>query len=342
MNYTSMEIHSQYEALARTVAEMHMQAGPIRTLRGFSRLVVVGCGSSYMIGKSVAAKAFCELSVPVMAVPAGDLWLNADDYAPAMEGALLLALSRSGETSEVIRAVEALRAKARIRLLSVTCVQDSALQGMSDACVCLPWAYDQSVCQTRCVTNLAAAGFLCVALLGGEERDGACFAAMREAARMGGGFMQENEPALQKIASAPWTNAVVLGDSALCGLAEEGALAFNEICQLPSVYQHVLDIRHGPMVLVGARTLVIAMCRANGPQERRLLGDLLAKGATVVACTPAPFDLPLSHQAITPDLPPEALSALYISVCQLLAYHKAFHTGANPDAPTGLDAWIKL
>lgn len=34
------------------------------------------------------------------------------------------------------------------------------------------------------------------------------------------------------------------GDAELCGICEEGALTFKEICQVDSNYYHLLDARH--------------------------------------------------------------------------------------------------
>jgi glucosamine 6-phosphate synthetase-like amidotransferase/phosphosugar isomerase protein len=46
-----------------------------------------------------------------------------------------------------------------------------------------------------------------------------------------------------------------------------------------------------------------------------------------------PYSREISH--IAKGLP-------FILICQLLSYHKAIYRGTNPDAPTGLDAWISL
>ena len=37
-------------------------------------------------------------------------------------------------------------------------------------------------------------------------------------------------------------------------IASEGALAFKEIARIPSISYHLLDVRHGPMVLIDDKT----------------------------------------------------------------------------------------
>lgn len=39
----------------------------------------------------------------------------------------------------------------------------------------------------------------------------------------------------------------------MCGIAEEGALAFTEIAMLTGRYFHLLDYRHGPIVISGEK-----------------------------------------------------------------------------------------
>lgn len=51
--------------------------------------------------------------------------------------------------------------------------------------------------------------------------------------------------ACHEIANLDWDNVVVLADGPICGIAEEGALAFTEISMLTGRYFHLLDYRHG-------------------------------------------------------------------------------------------------
>jgi len=165
----------------------------------------------------------------------------------------------------------------------------------------------------------------------------------------GPAYLERAESLAKELATEPWTHAVVLADAELEGIAEEGALVFKEVCQLPSSYHHLLDVRHGPMVLIGKETLVIVALGKSNELELSLLKDLNAKGATVIAFSdvPAPlagtaelegirntsFGKPLSH--VAKGIP-------FIILNQMIAYYKSKETGADPDKPTGLDPWISL
>ncbi len=342
---TQAEIFDQYNALERTVACAQKHADSFRAFvreSGAKRLICVGCGSSYMLARAVADAANLQGSLPAFAFPAGDLWINAEKVRGLIDQSVVLVLSRSGETSEVVRALGALGEVATFSVACIVCAEGTTLEGLSGFTLRLPWAFDKSVCQTRCVTNLYAAGLLLVAAAAGDE---ALFDAFLAAAKAGNAFLSANAPAIKAVADLPWKSAVVLADGEISGLAEEGALAFNEICQLPSNYYHILDVRHGPMVLVGKETLVIAMLtHADDARERNLLADVLEKGATLIVCAPEGFAMTgAAHTATVPaHLPHAARGLLYIAVCQMLSYDKSGVTGANPDAPDGLSAWIKL
>ena len=340
---TIHEIHTQYDSLKNTQKAVDSQMAAISALvSGASRLVFTGCGSSYTLAKSGALMAQLRLDKPAIALPTGDMLLHLETYRPLLEGAVLITLTRSGETSEVVRTVEDMRKQGiSFTLLTVTCVCDSTLSRMSDLAVELPWAFDESVCQTRTVTTLY---FFCAYAIAKLCGDAALRADLIKTIEQGDGYMARIEPTIQAAAALPWTHAVVLGDAELSGLCDEGALTFKEICQLPSNYYHLLDVRHGPMVLIGKETLVIAVLsdRAN-KLELDLVRDLLRNGATVIAYSDLPLEMPgVISISFGEALQTPARGIPAIAVCQLISYYKSFATGANPDQPDGLSPWIAL
>lgn len=336
------EIHTQYDALNQTRWFVDEQIEKITDLVASAPLVYIGSGSSYTIACSAALMARLRLGRPAIAIAAGDLLLHMDTYRPVLQDCVLVALSRSGETSEVVHSIDAMRAAGiRFRVLGVSCTASSTLSGQSDLKLDMPWAFDESVCQTRTVSCLF---FFCSYMTAKLACDEALIRDLVKAIEGGPGYMRRIEPVLEEVARLPWTHAVVLGDAELSGLCEEGALAFKEICQLPSNYYHLLDVRHGPMVLVGPETLVIAVFSSNDSElELALVRDALKKGAMVVVYSDLPLNLP-GAVAISfgEALMPPARGIPAIAVCQLISYHKSFLTGANPDKPDGLSPWIKL
>jgi len=341
MSITYREIKSQYAALLKTSNHLEKLLAQIGDALAYKKMVFVGSGSSYYVATSAAFLAQSRLNRLSMAIPAGDLLLHMPAYRNILEDAAVIFLSRSGETSEAVRAVSLMREEGiRFSLIAVTCVNGSTLAEKCDLAIELPWAFDESVCQTRTVSCLYYTSVRIVASLAG---DAALLQALETVIAKGPEFIEQNEAALEQIAGPDWSAAVVLGDAEIGGLCEEGALAFKEICQLPSNYHHLLDVRHGPMVLIDEKTLVIAALSSANQLELDLLSDLVKKGAKVVAYSDHPMEIP--GVLVVPfgqTLPHAARGIPVIAICQLIAYYKSLQTGADPDKPSGLSAWIQL
>jgi fructoselysine-6-P-deglycase FrlB-like protein len=349
MSLTYQELHAQYDALHEMLALIETQAAAIQNYAAQSKyrsLVFLGCGSSFDVARSAAASGAMRLDVPVYAIAGGDLWLNAKKYAKMMQGALVVPISRSGSTSEILNALEAL-GSAPAGVLSFSCVADSKLEKASGCTIVLPFAFDSAICQTRTVSCLYVGTQMLVAYLSG---DSALLAGLRTSVQGGKAFLQQYEPACAELAKADWDHIVVLSDAELAGIGSEGALAFKEICQLPSNHYRLLDSRHGPMVLFGPKTLVIAALNHCGCErfavEQKFIADVVAKGCHVAVYTNLDSSRDLPGVALAAcfgeKLPHPARGLPLINLCQLLSYHKAAAIGVDPDKPAGLSAWIKI
>lgn len=259
-----------------------------------------------------------------------------------LQNTLVVSLSRSGYTSEVVNAYRAVRELAPdARFLTIACREGTPLEELSDKTLCIPWAFNESVCQTRCVSNLYAAGAMLIGKLSGNDAVRAGFEALT---RSGNSYLERIEPELRDIAAKDWDHAIVLADGPCDGLAEEGALTFKEISQLPSNYYHLLDARHGPAVLINRRTLVVARLHGGArPQETALVGDFVQKGAFVLTSTNEPLALEGTvNFAFAQPLHEIAAGLPLLNLCQIVTFFKSGVVGCDPDAPDGLDPWIRL
>jgi len=343
MAVTYAEMQDTFNALKKTATYLEEKWADIEAfLKGKSRFVFVGCGSSYSNAKSYAMMCNMSAGKPAIALAAGDILLHAERYKKAIDGALVVFVSRSGRTSELLMALSALKAQdIEFTVASIISADDTPLEEMSDFVLSTPWAFDESVCQTRCVTNAYFVAAYIVAKVTGDE---ATLADLGYLITEGPGYAAKAESLAKELAEQPWTHAVVLADAEIEGLAEEGALVFKEVCQLPSSYHHLLDVRHGPMVLIGNQTLVIAAPGKSSELERDLLRDAKAKGAFVVAFTDTATELEqgVMYSFFGQSLTHIAKGIPLIVLCQMIAYFKSLKTGADPDKPTGLDPWISL
>ncbi len=343
MFLTEKELRGQFDALAHTIKTVKVhRAEAAAALANVKTLCVLGCGSSFSLAKSAATQYSQHTGKPAWALAAGDLLVNFTTYEKLLRGSTLLVLSRSGSTSEAVRAASRCKEKFGCKVLSICAREGSPMEAVADWSLLIPWAFDEAVCQTRTVSNLYAAALALIYVAAGNE-DG--LARLEALSHFAPTFCNEQEAVLSQLATSGWDRAVVLADGGYAGLAEEGALAFKEICRRDSNHYHVLDVRHGPMVQIGPDTLVIAWV-SSGDRELQsaLLSDIAKKTShlLVLDLSPAGEALPGTRIAL-PDCGEDDVKAIFALYCiQLLCYHHALSRGVDPDKPEGLDAWIKL
>ena len=340
---TYNEIKDQYQRLSRTKNYLESELEGVKTLiNQHDFIVYVGCGSSYSLAKSYATTTMTMLHKKTMAVPAGDILLRPNTYLELFENALVVAISRSGTTSEIIMSMNLLKENnCKFSLLSICASEDKVLAKMSDLALELPWTFDKSVCQTSAVANFYFTGQYILANIAEKKN---LLKALERILEVGEEFLNTNEEAFKRIAEGDWNFGVTLADAEIGGVTEEASLAFKEICQLPSNYYPVLDVRHGPIVVINEKTLVImAINDVKSGLEHDLIQDLLKKKCLVVTVSDRPLDVDGTiNFNIGEESTYNVIGLLLLNVAQMITYFKSMELNVNPDEPSGLDSWINL
>jgi fructoselysine-6-P-deglycase FrlB-like protein len=214
--------------------------------------VAIGCGTSYHIAWAYAALREEKGRGVTDAAIASEL--------PHRNYARVVAISRSGTTTEVLRTLEGL--KGRIATVAVTAVPDSPVASSADETVVLDFANEQSVVQTRFATTALA---LLRANIG-DRLEAAI--ADGEAALAGALPAQPSD----------FRQFVFLGQGWTVGLAHEAALKLREAASAWTEAYPAMEYRHGPISAAGPGTLVWAV----GPVDPGVLADAAETGATIV------------------------------------------------------------
>ena len=126
MYRTQQEIKDQFQALDKTlnyIKEKEAYFTPF--YQNAKKVIVFGCGSSYMLAKSVASQLEQIAGIPAAAIAAGDYLVNEASYKKMVQGSSLISISRSGSTSEIIRAVRLAKDNGAAACLSV-CARENA------------------------------------------------------------------------------------------------------------------------------------------------------------------------------------------------------------------------
>lgn len=254
MNITTAEIDSQ-PAVWRRALTLLPDIAPVLARPG-ERMLVIGCGTSAFIAESFAQ---LRESAGLGETDAA----YASEPRPPRPYDAVVALSRSGTTTEVIDALTAL--PDGVRKIVVTGVADSPCALLADEVVLLDFADEQSVVQTRFPTTVLAVARAAF----GED-----LTALPDRAAE---VLATAAPELE----TSFDHFVYLGRGWTYGLAQEAALKIREAAQAWAESYPMLDYRHGPLAVAHEGSLVWII----GAADDDLARDIRSTGAVVVQST---------------------------------------------------------
>ena len=199
MDRTYSEITRQYDMLDRTIRYFEQQKAALKDFYQKKKpesIAFVGSGSSYYIAQSAEIIARTHYGIPAFSITSGDGMVNFGSNKRSFKNVMAVAISRSGNTTEILNVVQTMRRNLAIPIIGITCVEDSGLCKIADLCLQMPWTFDESVCQTGTVSNLYAAAALLLASFAGDDQT---FADLKKMTAAGNRFLSENDPPLQAI-----------------------------------------------------------------------------------------------------------------------------------------------
>lgn len=285
--------------------------------------VFVGCGTSYNLALALAAAAN-GAGIPAIAVPARE-WLDRPSaYWPRWQEAAVVALSRSGETTETVAAAAASRA-AGIPVTGITCAEGSSLAAESDRVVYAETHPLEGIVMTSSASLMLLMGLQIIGVTIGEDVVAAAERALAAT------------DAAADALIAGRSHFVYLGGGALYGVALEGALKLLEMSQTYAQAFHPLEYRHGPISLMDERTVAVMLYGDARPDDEAVLvGEMQAKGARVIGFG-GPGDVQVAL-GVAPAL--SGLAAL--PALQLLGERVAGAKGLDTVAPRHLTKVVML
>lgn len=240
--------------------------------------VIVGCGTSYNLALSLAAY-FNLAGRAAIAVPGAEWLSRPEAFFPDWKNTHVIALSRSGESTETVAAAKASRA-AGAHVTAITVEPESPLAKNCDTLVVSPSHPDEGI-----VMSVSASLML---LLGQRMIGQDMTTAIIDTARK---LMDDLDAALPQLIENR-SHFVFLGGGPLYGIALEGALKLMEMSQTVTQAFHPLEYRHGPISLVSEETAVVMLYSDQKAEEAKVVKELQDKGAVVIGLG-GPGDLSL-------------------------------------------------
>lgn len=335
--HTFTEIHSQpavWQA-ALSAAQENRQVLENLNLAHFDQVVFTGCGSTYYLSLSAAVTLQRASGALCKAVPASELLFSPDSVLNGGQ-TLLVAISRSGSTSETVQAVQQFKHQKRGLVIGITNYGQEALASLADISLVIPAGQESSVAQTRSFASMLVAATAMTSIL---SRKPDWLEQMQALPPIGARLMDRYEDAARKIGeNLTLDRFYFLGSGERYGLACETNLKMKEMTLTHSEPFHFFEFRHGPMAMVTPTTQIIGLHSvANRKNEDLVLKEMAALGAQTISLADSAADFVFESH-----LPESLQNVFFLPILQLMAYYRSIRKGLNPDQPNNLTAVVKL
>jgi glucosamine--fructose-6-phosphate aminotransferase (isomerizing) len=336
------EIVGQPAALDRAAGAIEAQVAALAALstragdpRGGAGPVFTGMGASYFACYP-AVTALAGAGIPAHMVDAAELL---HFRQPALRGGeVVVAVSQSGRSAEVVRLAEALRDRGPHRpfVVAVTNGPDNPLAVLADLALDTVAGEEVGPSTLSFAAALTVLGAVAGALAG-EAPDAAAARTAREA--------RAAAAAAATLLAAPeglagrlrdWigdrTALMALGRGAARAAAEMGALVLKEAARFGAESLEGAQFRHGPLELAGPAlaVAVVATEEATRSLDVGVAAEMVGAGAAVLVVT-ADGDVPEGAFGVPlPPLAPAVAPAVAVIPFQLLAWRLAVDRGLDP------------
>jgi glucosamine--fructose-6-phosphate aminotransferase (isomerizing) len=248
-----------------------------------------------------------------------------------MSGTVLLAISQSGASPDLLATVRGARA-AGARIVALVNAESSPLAQLADELIPLCAGLERSVAATKSyIASLAAIAHL----VAEWSADAHLSDALRETPeRLARAWQVEWLPAVERLRGV--NSLYVIGRGPGLAVAQEAALKFKEACGQHAEALSAAELRHGPMALVGEGfpLLIFTQDDETRPGILELTQELVARGAALLlAGARAPGAMVLASERTHPLIEPLLLVQSFYRMANALALAR----GRNPDRPPHLN-----
>ena len=254
---------------------------------------------------------------------------------PIDENSLLIAISQSGETADVLNSVKIAK-QHKAKILSIVNISTSSLCRLSDHYVSINCGPEIGVAATKSFTAQLAVIYSII--------DNFCTntSSLDISTDTFSNVLNEilkDDSYLEKIAEdiKSVQDIYILGTSFHYPIALEGALKIKELAYIHAEGIAAGEIKHGPLALIEPSTIVIVLNPEDETYHNILnsINEMKSRGAKIIGISNKNNDLydyfiklPLVNKHLYP--------IIEIIPLQILSYYLAIKKNANPDYPRNL------
>ncbi|WP_407696569.1 SIS domain-containing protein [Sphingomonas abietis] len=253
------------------------------------------------------------------------------DAAPQMAGTVMIAISQSGRSPDLVAAAEAAKARGAL-LVALVNDETSPLFAAADVAIPLCAGPERSVAATKSFVASLSALLHLIAAWTEAPALAAALAALPDT--LDRAWALDWSPALPVLAEAH--SVYVVGRGHGYGIAQEAALKIKETCGLHAESFSAAEVRHGPMALVenGFPVLLLGQQDESLDSVVALATEFGARDAALMTAGLPAGTQGLALPAIEAD--PVIQPILLIESFYRLANALSIARGRDPDRPPHL------
>lgn len=333
-HYMLKEIMDQKESVARAV---NQDVEQIRTLAA----EIQNAKGTFLVGCGTAAKA-CMAAEYFFSVIAH----THVNFAPASEfklyhhflqkESLLIVVSQSGETADVLEAMHVAKSKGA-KVLAIVNTEGSTIDRQADYTLLINAGPERAVASTKALTGQLAVLLQIAYALAEQLQEGKTL--LLETSSMindmlNPRFVERLDQLAQKIKNEE--DLYIIGKGWNYPMAMESAIKIQEVSYVHAEGFAGGELKHGPIALIEPGTPCIVLCGNDEVQQDIVSNamELKARGAFMIGIGPTRHDV-FDEWIKVPDAG-AAQAIINIIPIQVLAYELAVKRGKNPDMPRNL------
>jgi glucosamine--fructose-6-phosphate aminotransferase (isomerizing) len=257
------------------------------------------------------------------------------DSPPRFDGALVIGISQSGRSPDVVSVLADARAQGA-PTVAITNDPRSELASSADVVIDLAAGPERAVAATKTyVAEVASIALLSAAMSDAGD-------AMTELRSLPSAMNETlaAEPEIERLAWARSTMpaCAVLARGFQYATAREWALKLKELTGVIADPYSGADFQHGPIALVDEAFPVLAVATTGAALDgmAELLANVRERGGRLLTLSDDPRFGELGDAVRLPTVPEWLAPLVAILPAQLFAFHLAHARGLDPDSPTGL------
>jgi len=294
---------------------------------------LVGCGTAGKVCQT-AEYFFSKIAHKHVNFAVASEFPNYEPYLA--EKSLMIAVSQSGETADVLEAIEAAKRK-KTKVISLLNVFGSTMTRISDDFFMINAGIEKAVVSTKATTAQLAVLLLLAYATAGKLQEGKLLL-LNTAAAVSDMLNPRYEDRIKVLAEKlrNTKDAYIIGRSANYPMALEAAIKIMETCYIPAQGFAGGELKHGPLALIAKGSPCIVLV-ANDETKDEILSNAMevkSRGGYIIGIAPENNEI-FDDWIKVPDVG-NASPIVNIIPVQILAYHIALLRGLDPDMPRNL------